>query len=151
MRNFTRNRFPIKNLLIDCLLTPIVESTFLNRDMCKFELSQKDESRWQSTDSSKAYRNTSAFKCLHGVFKKLHIWLSRHCWSTVWTSEKRLGFSSSTELKRTKKRMFRLQFNQHEDHSIAGVGKLFSVRATLFCQYPAKGYRLQIILVLYEI
>ena len=31
--------------------------------MCKFESSQKDESRWQSTDSSKAYRNTSAFKC----------------------------------------------------------------------------------------
>jgi len=30
--------------------------------MCKFESSQKDESRWQSTDSSKAYRNTSAFK-----------------------------------------------------------------------------------------
>jgi len=31
--------------------------------MCKFESSHKDESRWQSTDSSKAYRNTSAFKC----------------------------------------------------------------------------------------
>jgi len=40
-----------------------VESTYLNRDMCKFESSQKDESRWQSSDSSKAYRNTSAFKC----------------------------------------------------------------------------------------
>jgi len=24
-----------------------VESTCLNRDMCKFESSQKDESRWQ--------------------------------------------------------------------------------------------------------
>jgi len=35
----------------------------MNRDMCKFESSQKDESRWQSTDSWKAYRNTSAFKC----------------------------------------------------------------------------------------
>ena len=54
--------FLFKNLLIDSLLTPIVESTYLNRDMCKFESSQKDESRWQSTDSSKAYRNTSAFK-----------------------------------------------------------------------------------------
>ena len=32
---------------------------------CKFESSRKDESRWQSTDSSKAYRNTSAFKCHH--------------------------------------------------------------------------------------
>ena len=29
MRNFMWNRFPIKNLLIDFLLTPIVESTYL--------------------------------------------------------------------------------------------------------------------------
>ena len=29
MRNFTWNRFPIKNLLIDSLLTPVVESTYL--------------------------------------------------------------------------------------------------------------------------
>ena len=36
------NRFPIKNLLIDSLLTPIVESTHLSRDMCKFESLQKD-------------------------------------------------------------------------------------------------------------
>jgi len=50
-----------KKLLIDSLLTPIVESTYLNRDMCKFESSQKE--RWQSTDSSNAYRNTSAIKC----------------------------------------------------------------------------------------
>jgi len=55
-------------LLIDSLLTPIVESTYLNRDMFKFESSQKDESRWQSTDSSKAYRNTSAFKWWYQVF-----------------------------------------------------------------------------------
>jgi len=61
MRNFTWNRFPIKNLLIDSLLIPIVVNTHLNIDMCKFELSQKDESGWQSTDSLKAYRNTSAF------------------------------------------------------------------------------------------
>ena len=30
--------------------------------MCKFESSQKAENRWQSIDSSKAYRNISAFK-----------------------------------------------------------------------------------------
>jgi len=41
MRNFTQNRFPIKNLLIDSLLTPIVESTYLNMDMWKFKSSQK--------------------------------------------------------------------------------------------------------------
>ena len=29
MRNFMCNRFPIKNLVIDSLLTPIVESTYL--------------------------------------------------------------------------------------------------------------------------
>jgi len=29
MRNFTWNRFPIKNLLIDSLLTPIAESTYV--------------------------------------------------------------------------------------------------------------------------
>jgi len=49
-----------QNLLIDSLLLPIVECTHLNMDMCKFESSQKDESRVQSTDSSKVYRN--AFK-----------------------------------------------------------------------------------------
>jgi len=31
-RLFSWNRFPIKNLLIDSLLTPIVESTYLNWD-----------------------------------------------------------------------------------------------------------------------
>jgi len=40
-----------------------MEGTYLNMDMCEFESSQEDESRAQSTDSSKAYRNTSAFKC----------------------------------------------------------------------------------------
>ena len=59
MRNFTWNRFPVKNLLIDSLLTPIVESTYFNRD-----------------DSSKVYRNTSAFKCPWGL---CHIYLKwRH-------------------------------------------------------------------------
>ena len=81
MRNFTWNRFPIKNLMIDSLLTPIVESTYLNRDMRKFESSQKDESRWQSTDSSKAYRNTSAFKCLAQRF--LTFFLPRPLWVIV--------------------------------------------------------------------
>ena len=74
MRNFTWNRFPIKSLLIDSLFTPIVESAYLNRDMCKFEPLQKDESRWQSTDSSKAYRNTSAFKC-YLLTKNQSTWL----------------------------------------------------------------------------
>jgi len=77
MRNFTWNRFPIKNLLIESFLSPIMESTYLNSDMCKFESLQKDESRWQSTDSLKAYRNTSALKCswiLH---------FSYFCWAWV--------------------------------------------------------------------
>ena len=45
------------NMLIDALLTPIVDSTYLNIDMWNFESSLKDESRAQSTDSSKVYRN----------------------------------------------------------------------------------------------
>ena len=35
----------------------------MNVDMCKFESSQKYESRAQSTDFLKPCRNTSAFKC----------------------------------------------------------------------------------------
>jgi len=76
MCNFMWNHFPIKNLLIDSLLTPVVESTYLNRDMCKIESSQKDESRAQSTDFLKAYRNTvlySVFTCILGSVKDSHI------------------------------------------------------------------------------
>ena len=58
---FTWNRFPIIILLIISLFTPIVESSYLNIDMCKFESSQKDESRKQSHDSSEAYRKPGAF------------------------------------------------------------------------------------------
>jgi len=42
----------------------MVEGTYLNTDMCKCESSQNDESRAQSADSSKAYRNHSAFKLI---------------------------------------------------------------------------------------
>ena len=45
-----------KNLQIDSLHAPIVESKYLNIDMCKFESSRKDESIAQSASSSKAYR-----------------------------------------------------------------------------------------------
>jgi len=38
--------------------------------MRKFELSQKHESRDQSSDSSKAYRKSRAFICLTEVVKK---------------------------------------------------------------------------------
>jgi len=56
--------------------------------MCKFESSQKDESRWQSTDSSKAYRNTSAFKCWHFLYvyyvlnrQKVQLLENGHIWN----------------------------------------------------------------------
>ena len=49
-------------LLKICWLIPCLH--YLNRGMCKFESSHKNESRRQSTDSLKAYRITSAFKCL---------------------------------------------------------------------------------------
>jgi len=50
--------------------------------MRKFELSQKDESRAQSADSSKAYRKPRAFICLQqilrsfGQIQKVHLL----CW-----------------------------------------------------------------------
>jgi len=92
MRNFTWNRLPIKNVLIDSLLTPIVESTHLNIDMCMFESSQKDKSRAQSADSSRAYRKPSAFNCYitsmmfcdirkKWVLCAWALWCSLHYWN----------------------------------------------------------------------
>jgi len=52
--------------------------------MCKFESSQKDESRWQSTDSSKAYRNTSAFKCHIHVVAIVVINVLNPILSSIW-------------------------------------------------------------------
>jgi len=61
----------------------------LNRDMCKFESSQKDESRWQSTDSSKACRNTSASKCPGKCDQQVCI-LFRNTHHTVFRPSKRV-------------------------------------------------------------
>ena len=50
--------------MINSLFITPVEWTYLNTDMRKFEASQKEESRAQSADSSKAYRKPSrAFNC----------------------------------------------------------------------------------------
>jgi len=49
--------------MINSLLSPIVESTYLNISKCKRESSQKAERRTQSPDSSKAYRKPWAFNC----------------------------------------------------------------------------------------
>ena len=53
-----------RNLLIDSFFAHIVESTYLNIDMCKLESSQKDESRTQSADSSKAYKKLVVFTAI---------------------------------------------------------------------------------------
>jgi len=50
-----------KNLLINSNSSLYVETTSLNADMRKFELSQKEESRTHSADSSKAYSKLNAF------------------------------------------------------------------------------------------
>jgi len=47
---------------IDSLFISLVESSYVNMDMYKFELSQKDESRVQLADSSKAFRKPRAFQ-----------------------------------------------------------------------------------------
>ena len=58
------NKQGIKIFFIDSLLITPVEWSYLNTDMHKFETSQKEESRAQSADSSKAYRKLSrAFNC----------------------------------------------------------------------------------------
>ena len=53
---------PVKSLPIDSLPTSMVESSYLNKDMCKFESSQKDENRGQSDDCSKTHRKHIFFK-----------------------------------------------------------------------------------------
>jgi len=50
----------IKNLQIDSLFVSHVESSYLNTDMCKFEVLQDGESRAQSADFSVAYRKPRA-------------------------------------------------------------------------------------------
>jgi len=42
-------------------------------DMRKFESSQNDESRAQSTDSFTAYRNTSVFKCMQSNVHNVYV------------------------------------------------------------------------------
>jgi len=55
--------FPFKNLQIDSLLIAHVESSYLDTGTWKLESSQKDESRAQWADSSKAYSKLRAFNC----------------------------------------------------------------------------------------
>jgi len=47
--------------LMDFKLFTFVETSYLNTDMRKFESSQKEESRAQTADSSKACSKTRAF------------------------------------------------------------------------------------------
>jgi len=57
------NKQGIKSVIDSLLITP-VEWSYLNTDVRKFETWQKEESRAQSADSSKAYRKPSrAFNC----------------------------------------------------------------------------------------
>jgi len=50
-----------QKFVIDSLLLSLVEWSYLNTDMRKFESSQKHESRAQLADSSKAYKKRRAF------------------------------------------------------------------------------------------
>ena len=53
----------VVGMLLQCTFKSFCHSVSIQAKRRK-QRAQKDESRWQSTDSSKAYRNTSAFKCL---------------------------------------------------------------------------------------
>ena len=50
MRSVSWNRLPFKNLQVDSLLISHVESSYLNKDECKFESSQNDSTA-QSADT----------------------------------------------------------------------------------------------------
>ena len=138
MRNFTWNRFPSKLLLIDSLLSPIVESTYLNRDMWKFESSQKDESRWQSTDSSKAYRNTNAFKCQSYQSNRSNQTRGSGQWTTVkeggvvlffhqrvTPTKQIIGWSAGSVFRSSAYTLFRRAMAQHIPFPYVTVGNKF--------------------------
>jgi len=62
MRSVTCNRFPIKrNRRYWFNFVALVETSYLNTDMCKFETSQSEESTAQSADSSIACFKPRAF------------------------------------------------------------------------------------------
>jgi len=55
------NQYPIKKITNGFKPLTFVETGCLNVGMCKFESSQKDESKAQSAEPSKAYRKPRAF------------------------------------------------------------------------------------------
>jgi len=99
MRNFTWNRFPIKNLLIDSLLTPIVESTYflvcsmkdLRRFIIRFvillQCSSFDSFKLSPLCQAMSYaafrsRNTEPTTCLSWNACSI-FWVRRQTWSAV--------------------------------------------------------------------
>jgi len=61
MRIVRRNRFPFKKCTVGFKLPICVETNYLNKDMYKFESSQKDEIRALSDDSLKVYSKSRIF------------------------------------------------------------------------------------------
>ena len=81
MRSFTWNRFPIKNLLIDSLLTPIVESTYLNSlNVC--------EIRSRVTEA----RHRHSRICKSSLLKWKHWPLTESAWYAWATTTKLMRF-----------------------------------------------------------
>jgi len=57
------NRLTLKNWLIDFLFIALVDSSYLNIDLCKVESLQKDKNWAQSVNCLKAYSKLRAFNC----------------------------------------------------------------------------------------
>ena len=90
MRNFTWNRFPIKNLLIDFLLLPIVESTYLDPYLLHMQWNLKKNmmpSRWFCKCFSSVVRNF-VWKQNHLITKiwSMSCWQVTTCWDAIWAS-----------------------------------------------------------------
>jgi len=72
-----------------CDISP-VESSYLNTDMCKFESSQKDESRAQSADFSKANRKLGALNRVNCklLYRKAQQHGQQDCVVQIWVANK---------------------------------------------------------------
>ena len=101
MRSFAWNRFPIQTFQIHSLLILNVKSSCLNTDMCKFESSQKGESRAQSADSSKDWSKPRDFIVVLRVFFSLQdcscfLWINLSFLQFLFIFEKILNRSKTT-------------------------------------------------------
>jgi len=62
MRRVTTNLFPVKKIPNRFICVTIVESSYMNTNMCKFDSLHGEENKAQSDDSSEAHSKPRAVK-----------------------------------------------------------------------------------------